>query len=190
MGRDGARHELVAAGVGERLLAHRLGLGVRLKVARLRQGGQLRLGEAVDVRAVEARRRGRRHDNLAHAGIAARLDHHQRALVVHLEVEVARVERAHRRSIVPHAVRASDERRDGLRIANVADEVLDARVAPRIWRRGHDVEHAHRLRAAFDEHLHEAPADKAGAASDRAHGWNGRMATALGRFALKWREVR
>ena len=57
MRRDRTRHELIAACVGESLLAHRLGLRVSLQVPLLRQHRHLRLGEAIDVLAIEARRR-------------------------------------------------------------------------------------------------------------------------------------
>ena len=167
--RDGDGHELGVARVGARLLAHRLRLGVRLQVARLRQRRHLRLGEAVDVGAVEARRRRRRHHDLAHAGGAARADHVERALVVHLEVQRARVERADRRRVVPHAVGARHKLGDGLLGADVADDVAHALVPPRRLRRRHHVEHAHLLRAALHQHLDEPRADEAGAAGHRAH---------------------
>ena len=122
----------------------------RAKPRARRQWRHLVLAQPVHVRAVEAGRRRGRHHDLGHAGGAARFDHVQRTLVVHLEVERPRMERADCRRVVPHAVGAGDQARDSGLVADVAHDVLDARVAPRVGRRLYDVEHTHRLRAALD----------------------------------------
>lgn len=112
-----------------------------MHVAVERELGQRVLRQAVNVGAGESRGGRRGHDNLGDLVTAARLDHVQRScepigirskhiftlgkrrkapphtLVVDFHVEVARVEGANSRGVVPHAISALDGGRNLVGVA-------------------------------------------------------------------------
>lgn len=87
----------------------------------------------------------------------------------HLPIERLRVVRTHRRGVVPHAVGTAHRVAHLLHVANVANAPLDRRVRPRVRGLRHDVKRYDTVRAALHQHLHEALANEAGAASDDTH---------------------
>mmetsp|Transcript_31509 Transcript_31509/g.80330 ORF Transcript_31509/g.80330 Transcript_31509/m.80330 type:complete len:246 (+) Transcript_31509:772-1509(+) len=185
----GDGHELVAAGFPEQDLASSLGGRVLLHVRLLRQTGQVCLREPIDVAAVEACARRRRHHNLGHLMSLARVDHMLGAAQVHILVELPRVERTDRGADMPHAVGALAGRRHALRVAQVALNVLDARVLPGCRRLRQDVEGHYALRAPLDQHLHQPLPDESAGARHHTVGGDRRMRL-LRRCLLQRRQCR
>mmetsp|Transcript_6772 Transcript_6772/g.18297 ORF Transcript_6772/g.18297 Transcript_6772/m.18297 type:complete len:478 (+) Transcript_6772:157-1590(+) len=180
-----AGHEVWGARLAEEELAARLGRGVLLEVALLRQRGHLVFGETVHIAAVKSRGGARAHDNLGAAHGPARLHHVDGAVVVHLIVELGRVVGSHGGAVVPHAVRALARLDHSLLVTQVSHHILDGRVVPSIWGTRRHVKRDHALRAALHEHLHQALPHEAGTACHHAVGGNGRVAAAQRRLALE-----
>jgi hypothetical protein len=163
--RDGEQF-LVVARAHARLFAFGFALGVRLK--ELLGVPKLALLRAVDVFAVEARRWGRAHDNLADAVLLARLDDVHRALEVDLVVHLQRVVRAHERGDVPHAIRPLARAIDIRGVGQVALHPDDAFVVARVRGLRRDVERHDALGAALHQHLHQPAPDEAHPAGHHA----------------------
>eukprot|EP00754_Rhynchopus_humris_P036971 Rhum_TRINITY_DN19072_c0_g1::Rhum_TRINITY_DN19072_c0_g1_i1::g.169182::m.169182 len=182
------RQKLVAARRRHLKLAHRLRLGVRRQIRLLRQLRHLCLRYSVDVLAVETRAGARGVHELAHTVLAAARNHVLRALVVHLLVQVVRVEGTHGAAIVPHAVCALARRGHLLQVAQVALHVLDLRRRPVLLGRRRDVEGYDVLRTALHKHLDETLANEAAAARHNAPLRHGRVLGACRRDLLRRQE--
>mmetsp|Transcript_29605 Transcript_29605/g.87764 ORF Transcript_29605/g.87764 Transcript_29605/m.87764 type:complete len:385 (+) Transcript_29605:827-1981(+) len=170
MGGDGHGHQVGGARLPHGQFAHRLGLGVRLQVLLQRQRRHLVLGQSVHVRPHESRRRRAGHDDLPHPRGFARVDHVQRASVIHPLVQFLRMERPDRRGVVPDAIGPPHGVEYRVSIGNVPRPPFDVRMTPRRFRGGHNVERYYLPRSSLDEHFDEAQADEAGAAGHDAYG--------------------
>jgi hypothetical protein len=134
VGRNCSGEECIAAGLAAGDLAHGLGLRVGLHIFCERQLGHLILAEAVDIAAVEAGGRGGGHDHFGHTVLPAALNHIQGALVVDASVQLLRVKGPHGGRDVKHAVHALARRCDCLCVAQIAHNVFNVGMIPRLGR--------------------------------------------------------
>mmetsp|Transcript_47854 Transcript_47854/g.96568 ORF Transcript_47854/g.96568 Transcript_47854/m.96568 type:complete len:272 (+) Transcript_47854:582-1397(+) len=175
MRRDSNGEELVAASIRQELLPRRLGGRILLQVSALRNGGQIGLNEPLDVASIEARAWRRGHHDLRDAGIAAGLDHMAGAAIVHVLVELPRVEWSHSSTQMPHTISPCYGLGYGVHGAQIALYILYTWILPCTRRGGEDVEGHHAPRPPLHKHLHQPLPHEAAAARDHAVGGHGRV---------------